>query len=132
VRAVVDSSLWIDTWRGEVSAQEREIVAKFWREGGAVLPQIVWLELVAGLRSPEERSFVGDIRTVCEWEPLSESDGTEAEHLAGLLHKKGLVLPASDLLILTVAKRLDAQLLHHDEDFTRVLKLPEFAKQRIR
>lgn len=130
MHAVVDSSLWIDTWRGEVSAEEREVVAKLWREGSAVLPQFIWLELVAGLRSPEERSYVADIRTVCHWEPLSESDGIEAESLAGLLHKKGLVLPASDLLVLAVARRLDAQLLHHDQDFTRVLKLPEFARQR--
>lgn len=132
MHAVVDSSLWIDTWRGEVSAVEREVVAKLWREGGAVLPQIIWLELVAGLRSPEERSYVADIRTVSHWEPLTESDGFEAEKLASLLHKKGLVLPASHFLILTVAKRLDAQLLHHDEDFTRVLKLPEFAGQRVK
>jgi predicted nucleic acid-binding protein len=132
VHVVVDSSLWIDTWRGEVSADEREIVARLWREGGAVLPQIIWLELIAGLRSPEERRYVTDIRTVCDWEPLSESDGFEAEKLAVQLHKKGLVLPASDLLILTVAKRLGAQLLHHDEDFTRVLKLPEFARQRAK
>jgi len=130
VRAVVDTSLWIDVWRGDASAEEKEAIATLWREGGGVLSQLVWLELVAGLRSPKEQSYVTDIRTVCHWEPLTESDGVEAERLARLLHKKGLVLPGRDLLILVVAVRLGLPLLHHDEDFTRVLKLPEFAKQR--
>ena len=48
-----------------------------------------------------------------------------------MLRKKGVVLAASDLLILTVAWRLGVPLLHHDEDFTRALKLPEFARQRV-
>ena len=47
-----------------------------------------------------------------------------------MLRTKGGFLAASDLLILAVARRLDAKLLHHDEDFTRVLKLPDFAAQR--
>ena len=48
-----------------------------------------------------------------------------------VLHKKVVVLPASDLLILTVAWRLGVPLLHHDEDFTRALKLPDFIAQRL-
>lgn len=101
------------------------------REGRGVMSQLVWLELVVGLRSPEEQVFLAEVRSVCRWEPLSESDGIEAERLATLLRKKGVVLPASDLLILTVAHRLGALLLHHDEDFTRALKLPEFVGQRV-
>ena len=101
------------------------------REERAVMPQLVWLELVVGLRSPAEQAFLAEVRSVCRWEPLSESDGLEAERLATVLRRKGVVLAASDLLILTVAWRLGVPLLHHDEDFTRALKLPEFARQRV-
>lgn len=101
------------------------------REERAVMSQLVWLELVVGLRSPAEQVFLAEVRSVCRWEPLSESDGIEAERLAVVLRKKGVVLPASDLLILTVAHRLGARLLHHDGDFTRALKLPEFVGQRV-
>ncbi len=69
------------------------------------------------------------MRSVCHWEPLTESDGLEAQRLATLLRGKGVVLPVTDLLILTAA-RLGAVLLHHDEDFTRALKLPDFARLR--
>ena len=131
MRAVVDTSFWINTWRGAVDPAEKEFIGNLWRKGGGVLPQIVWLELQVGLRSPQEREYLLDVRAVTQWEPLTESDGLEAEKLAAVLRKKGVVLAASDLLILTVAWRLRVPLLHHDEDFTRALKLPEFIGQRV-
>lgn len=101
------------------------------REERAVMSQFVWLELMVGLRSPGEQRFLQEVRSVCRWEPLAEADGLEAERLATVLRKQGVVLAASDLLILTVAHRLGVPLLHHDEDFTRALKLPGFAGQRL-
>jgi len=130
VRAVVDTSFWIDAWRGDLDEAEKHRIAELWRHGGGVLPQIVWLELLVGLRSPEERAYLMDLKAVSQWEPLSEADGMAAEKLAALLRKKGVVLAATDLLVLTVAHRLGLPLLHHDEDFTRALKLPDFAPQR--
>jgi predicted nucleic acid-binding protein len=130
VRAVVDTSFWIDAWRGDLSEAERHRVAELWRHGGGILPQVVWLELVVGLRSPAERAYLRDLKTVCHWEALLESDGELAENHAALLAGEGIVLVATDLLVLTVAHRLGLPLLHHDDDFTRALKLPEFAKQR--
>lgn len=130
MRAVVDTSFWIDVWRGDVDAAEKEKIAELWRQGGSVLPQVVWLELWVGLRSPEERGYLMDLKAVSEWEPMTEADGLAAEQHAVLLSRKGIVLAASDLLVLTVAHRLKLPLLHHDEDFDRALKLPDFALQR--
>lgn len=132
MRAVVDTSLWIDAWRGDVDATEKHRIAQLWHHRENVMPQIVWLELFVGLRSPEERDYLRDLKEVSQWVPLSEADGLEAERLADLLRKKGVVLTATDLLVLTVAFRLHLPLLHHDEDFTRVLKLPDFAALRVR
>jgi predicted nucleic acid-binding protein len=130
VHAVVDTSLWIDAWRGDLDEAEKQCLSELWRHGGGVLPQVVWLELCVGLRSPEERRHLLDLRAVSRWEPLTEADGLAAEKLAAVLHRKGIVMPASDLLVLTVAHRLGLPLLHHDDDFTRALKLPEFAALR--
>lgn len=124
MRAVVDTSLWIDAWRGNVTAAEKQQLDTLFRQNEAILPQVVWLELQVGLRSPKERGYLRDVRSVCHWEPLTESDGFQAERLATLLRDTGVVLPVTDLLILTVARRLGAGLLHHDEDFTRALRLP--------
>ena len=131
MRAVVDTSLWIDAWRGQVDAAEKERIAELWRHGGSVLPQIVWLELLVGLRSADEREYLLDLRAVSQWEPLTEADGVEAERLATVLRNEGLVLAATDLLVLTVAHRLGVPLLHHDKDFDRALKLKEFVRLRV-
>lgn len=130
MRAVVDTSLWIDAWRGDVTEEEKRRIGDLWRHAHVVLPQWVWLELQVGLRSTAEREYLQDLRAVSHWEPLTEADGIEAERLAALLRHKGLTLPAGDLLILTVAHRMELPLLHHDDDFRRVLKLPDFAAQR--
>jgi predicted nucleic acid-binding protein len=106
MRAVVDTSLWIDAWRGDVTEAEKQQIGDLWRHNSVVLPQIVWLELQVGLRSPAEREFLLDVRSISHWEPLTESDGLEAERQATLLRGKGVVLPVGDLLILTVAHRL--------------------------
>ena len=132
MHAVVDTSFWIDAWRGDVDEAEKQFAAELWRSGGSVLPHMVWLELHVGLRSPEERKYLLDLRAVSRWEALSEEDGLAAEKLADFLRKKGVVLAATDLLVLTVAHRLRLPLVHHDEDFVRVLKLPEFASLRTR
>ena len=132
MRAVVDTSLWIDAWRGDVDETEKQTIAELWRSGGSVLPQIVWLELLVGLRGPEERSYLLDLKSVSEWVPLTEDDGVAAEKVAEILRKKGVVLTATDLLVLTVAHRLGLPLMHHDEDFVRALKLAEFASSRVR
>jgi predicted nucleic acid-binding protein len=131
VHLVVDTSFWINFSRQRLPAVEALQIEDAMREERAVMSQLVWLELVVGLRSPAEQAFLEEVRSVCRWEPLSESDGLEAERLATVLRRKGVVLAASDLLILTVAWRLGVPLLHHDEDFTRALKLPEFARLRV-
>lgn len=128
---VVDSSFWIDFSRQAVSEPEALLVEDAMREARTVMLQMVWLELVVGFRSPAERNFLQDIRGVCRWEPLMETDGMAAEQIAATLQAKGGFLAASDLLVLSVARRLDAKLLHHDEDFTRVLRRPDFASLRI-
>lgn len=128
---VVDSSFWIDFSRRAVSEPEARLVEDAMSEERTVMLQFVWLELVVSFRSPTERNFLQDIRGVSRWEPLSETDGAEAERIAGLLSAKGGFLAASDLLVLSAARRLGAKLLHHDEDFTRVLKMADFASLRI-
>lgn len=128
---VVDSSFWIDFAKRAVPQAEALLVEEAMHDERAVMLQIVWLELVVGFRSPTERNLIHDIRGVCKWEPLTEADGLAAEQIAASLRAKGGYLGASDLLVVAVASRLGAKLLHRDEDFTRVLKLPEFAALRV-
>jgi predicted nucleic acid-binding protein len=127
MRVVIDTSLWIDYSRGTVSSDERARIEQLWREGGAILYQFVWLELVVGYRSPTEQRTLRNFRDLARWEAMTAEDGIKAESFAGTLRRQGLTVGASDLLILSATDRLGAQLAHHDGDCDLALKSKELA-----
>ena len=131
MRAVVDTSFWIDYLRGKVTALERERVERLWRQGEVVLHQFVWLELVVGFRSPKEQRVLQDFRAISRWEALLPEDGASAERFAGLLRGRGRTIGASDLLIMAAADRLGAKVVHHDDDFSQAFAQPELAHLRF-
>ena len=98
MRVVIDTSLWIDYNRGAVNSEERSRIEQLWREGRAILYQFVWLELLAGYRSPKEQRTLRDFRELSRWEPIAGEDGIKAEAFAQILRKQGNALGASDLL----------------------------------
>jgi len=124
MRVVIDTSLWIDYNRGAVNPEERSRIERLWREGRAILYQFVWLELLAGYRSPREQRTLRDFRELSRWEPITGEDGAKAEAFGHILRRHGNALGASDLLILAATDRLGAQLANHDSDFDLSLKNP--------
>lgn len=130
MRVVVDTSLWIDYNRGSLAPEERARIEQVWREGRAILYQLVWLELVVGYRSPQEQRTLRNYRALSRWEALSAEDAVKAEAFAHVLRTQGHTVGASDLLILAAADRLGAQLAHHDSDFDLALGTPQLAHLR--
>ena len=131
MRAVVDTSFWIDYSRGKVTAGEKETAERLWRFGGGVLYQFVWLELVVGFQSSKEQKTLRDLRTISRWEPMQAEDAVKAEAFAATLRAKGRRLTASDLLVMAAADRIGAKIIHHDGDFTAAFALPEFAHLQV-
>jgi predicted nucleic acid-binding protein len=127
MRVVIDTSLWIDYNRGSVNPTERARIEQLWRDGRAILYQLVWLELVVGYRSPKEQRTLRDLRELSRWEAIASEDGVKAEAFARVLREQGLTVGASDLLILAATDRLGAQLANHDSDFDLALKNPALA-----
>lgn len=128
---LVDSSVWIDHYRGALSAAMHEALASALQEYQAGLAPMVWLELVVGFRSREERRHLDDIRLAARWIEAPADLWKRAAHLAGKLHAEGVVLRMPDLLVFTLADALDMKLLHCDKDFERALKLKAFSRLRI-
>ena len=125
---LVDSSVWIDYHRGSLEPAKHRLLMQALDERRVALTPIVWLELVVGFRSPQERERIEDIRIASQWVPMPEEIWEKAEAAAVRLHQSGVVLRAADLLILTVADLADLKLLHCDRDFDRALKLKAFAR----
>jgi predicted nucleic acid-binding protein len=128
---LVDSSVWIGHYRNKLEPGLLRVFTQALHEGRVALAPVVWLELVVGFRSPQEREHLENIRLAARWVELPEDIWTRAEQTAGRLHAAGVVLRMPDLLILTLADATDFQLLHCDKDFDRALNLKEFARLRI-
>lgn len=128
---LVDSSVWIDHYRSKLEPAKLHVLTHALQEHQAVLAPMIWLELVVGFRSPEERVHMENIRAATRWLELPEDLWERAGRIAGRLHSHGVVLRMADLLVLTTADAADLKLLHCDKDFDRALKLKEFARLRV-
>ena len=125
---LVDSSIWIDLHRGSLEPAKHRVLMPALERGEVALIPIIWLELVVGFRSPQERERIEDIRLASQWVPMPDEVWEKAETTAAELHQSGVMLRVADLLILTVADLADLKLLHCDRDFDRALKLKAFAR----
>jgi predicted nucleic acid-binding protein len=128
---LVDSSVWIDHYRGRLDPAKLRVLTHAMQDHQAVLAPMVWLELVVGFRGPVEKTHLENIRAAVRWIELPDDIWTEAARNAGKLHAEGIVLRMPDLLVITLADVMDFKLLHCNKDFDRPLKLKQFARLRV-
>ena len=128
---LVDSSVWIDHYRNKLDPTRLRMLTHAMQDHQVVLAPMIWLELVVGFRSPEEKEHLDNIRAAVRWVDPPEDLWERAARHAATLHAAGIVLRMPDLLVLTMAEAMDFRLLHCDKDFDRPLKLKPFARLRV-
>ena len=119
---VVDTSVWIDVLAGRRTRQARRCVELV--EGGApvALTDVVFAEVLQGLRSDDEAELVeGHLRAF----PVLRLEGLEDFALAANLfrtaRRQGVTIRNTlDCLIAAPCVRTGAPLLHADADFDRL------------
>lgn len=119
---VVDTSVWIDVLRGTPTRQARRCVELI--EGGepVALTDVIFTEILQGLRSEHEAKLVEDhLRAF----PILRLEGLDDFLLAANLYraarKKGVTIRKTlDCLIAAPCVRTNAPLLHADADFDRL------------
>lgn len=131
MRCLVDTSVWIDHFRGRLDERKLGWFENALQDNDAILVAPVWLELIVGFRSPAEKAYLADIRAAARWLEPESALWSRAEGLAQSLHKEGIILRMPDLLVLTLAHMEDLKLLHTDQDFDRPLKLKAFSRLRM-
>jgi predicted nucleic acid-binding protein len=92
---------------------------------------MIWLELIVGFRSPQEKAHLDNIRLAARWVDLPDDIWERSAQLAGQLQAEGVVLRMPDLLVFTLADVMNFKLLHCDKDFDRPLKLKQFTRLRV-
>jgi len=112
---LVDTSAWVDFFRGKGSLADRVDDALATNEAALCGPIIT--ELRRGLRSPSERRKVIPLLDGCHQLEQPADLWEEAGELGYVLARKGVTVKTLDLLIATYALSHDLALLASDSDF---------------
>ena len=123
----VDSSVWIDQLRGNLSSQTQWL-GKHVRAGGVIaVTDIVYTEILRGARTDAE---VAAIKLgIQRAEILRLSEIADFEHAADLYRRARsagkTVRNISDCMIAAVCIREGVPILHDDADFDRIADVSE-------
>jgi len=114
---LIDTSAWILALRKGISSRATDQVDRRIADNRAATAGIIILELLSGARSEREyQELKEDLRALIQLETTSKT-WERASLLAYELKRKGLAVPATDVLIMTVAVENGCSLLHADHHF---------------
>lgn len=122
-RVLVDSSAWIETLRRDGDPAIREKVMALTADDRAILCDFVRVELWNGARNDKDRAMLREIEASLETVPTTPEVWKRARDFAELSRKKGLTIPASDLVIAACARVHDLDVLHRDAHFDRLAEI---------
>lgn len=119
---VVDTSVWIDVLNGQASAPAERFEALLAEEAPLGLTDVVYTEVLQGLRSEREAALVA---SHLESFPILRLEGLADFALAAELYRSArragvTVRKTLDCLIAAPCVRTGSRLLHHDADFDRL------------
>ncbi|MCP3958335.1 MAG: PIN domain nuclease [bacterium] len=119
-RVLVDTSAWIDALRPDGDRTVRASVRAVTSEGTAVLCDMVLLELWNGARGDAEAKVLGQLERDLESVATTAEVWRAAIDMARACRRRGITVPATDLLIAACAQEHGLTLLHRDAHFDLV------------
>jgi predicted nucleic acid-binding protein len=122
VIVVVDTSVWIDFFRGATTSVVERFVALVDDDAGIAITDVILTEILQGLRSEADVRRVERRLSPFEVLRLEELDDfRRAAALYRSARRKGITIRRTlDCLIASVCIREGAALLHADSDFDRL------------
>lgn len=114
---LVDTSGWIDALRRDGDPAVRADVRAVTTEGTALLCDVVLLELWNGAKGQAEVELLADLERDVECVPTTAGVWIAAREMARACRKKGVMVPATDLLVAACAQEHGLSILHHDAHF---------------
>ena len=118
VGLVVDTSVWIDFFRGHSIPLLEDALAL----GSVVLPPIVVAELVSGARKPADRAALIDLLDDLPIHETPRDHWVRVGDLRRRLIEKGQAISTPDAHVAQCALDRDAPLLSSDRVFARITR----------
>ncbi|MBI5149789.1 MAG: PIN domain nuclease [Candidatus Omnitrophica bacterium] len=121
-RVLVDTSAWIEALRPSGSKGIKEKVDVLLGEDCVATSGIIKLELLSGTRTEKEYHELSEDLQSLHYIPTDEEVWRCSCRLSRDIKKEGLSIPATDLLIASVAITAGCAIMHLDKHFTLLAK----------
>ncbi len=117
---LIDSSVWIEYYRprGPKALQDR--VREALARDVVVTTGIIVVEVLQGARTEEAYGILWEDFSGLRWLEPSPQAVQDAARLGFELQRRGTPVPATDLLIASVALQHDSHVWHRDAHFARI------------
>ena len=114
---IVDTSAWICAFSKKGFEEIKNKLRTYLDRNMVAITGIILLELLQGTKSEKEyKSLLRKLEGV-HYLPTKEVYWLKASRLSFSLHRKGIKIPSTDILIATIAIENDCSILHKDEHF---------------
>lgn len=114
---LLDTSAWILALRRDAPPAAKEVVGRLIVEAKAATTGLVVVELLSGTRTDREfQELAAGLSALTRLDPSPET-WEQAARFAFRLRREGVTVPATDVLIMTVAWEHGCLLLHADRHF---------------
>lgn len=123
---LVDSSIWIEAARRQGDLMAKLGLRALLNEQEALLCSPVLLEVLGGARREERAALQADLACL-PYVRVTETDYLAAVHHLWRLRDAGVVVPNNDVLIATLALRLQCRVYARDRHFEVMSRLLGFA-----
>jgi predicted nucleic acid-binding protein len=118
VGSLVDTSVWIDFFRGVASV--KELLTKLIGRDRVFTAGPVLFELLQGIKSREERGQVKEALLSVNFLEITPEDWEGAALIFRELRSKGITIPMTDLLLAQLAKAHDLEIISLDPHFDQI------------
>ena len=117
---VVDTSVWIDFFRGRLSPGMLDLLGEGIRQRTIALTDVIRHEILVGARSEQDFNFLKHHLVPFECLRILEHDLESFDRFAWRLHRKGLTGKYTDLSIAFLCQIYDLPIMTFDGYFGRL------------
>lgn len=122
MRILVDSSVWVDFFRGQMSREVKTLKDAIIQGDDVYLSPTILQEVLQGFKHEQDYRLAKELLMtfpVLTWDPIELA--VDAAQIYRSLRKKGITVSTSnDCLIAAIAKKHDCLILTGDKDYQRI------------
>ena len=117
---LVDSSAWIDYYRPGGSKEHKENIRLLLAQDRVATTGVIQVEVLTGTKTEEDYETVRHDFLAFHWLEATPATFEAASRLGFQLQRRGLTIPAIDLIIASTAIEHRSELWHRDAHFDQI------------